>query len=71
MILFLEQSVLAVEEHVLTLAGQEVQLTDLPEAYDLRSDGYITSVKEQRGGTCWTHGTMAAIESNLLITGMW
>jgi len=47
---------------------------DPPAQFDLREyegENFVTSVKNQQGGTCWTHGTIAAIESNMLMTDAW
>ncbi|MCK4830056.1 hypothetical protein KA005_80800, partial [bacterium] len=49
-------------------------INDPPTYFDLRNvngDNYVTSVRYQFGGSCWCHATMAAIESNLLMTETW
>ncbi len=41
---------------------------NIPEKYDMRNTGLLTPVRDQNPyGTCWTHASMIACESNYLI----
>lgn len=42
-----------------------------PSSFDLRDSNLVTTVKSQKSGTCWCHGTMSGVEGELLRNGNW
>ncbi len=42
----------------------------LPESYDSRDYGYISPVKSQQGGTCWTHAATGCMEASYIKQGL-
>lgn len=64
----LEDAALENASVVLYTAGAEDYA--LPESYDARDYGYITSVKNQQSGTCWAHAATACLEASYLKQGL-
>ena len=72
MLLFIGTNIFSAEEYISLTNGSNVEkISQLPETFDLRDyegKNFVTSVKHQNGGTCWTFGTVSSIESNLMMT---
>lgn len=61
-------------EQVLPVAGKSAtrkQAADLPESYDSRENGWVTSIKDQGlTGACWAFGALKALEANSIKNGI-
>ena len=50
-----------------TREGAAKRNVSLPSRYDSRDYGYVTDVRNQNPyGSCWAHGAMASVESNMI-----
>lgn len=52
-------------------AIEDYVYNNLPSKYSSKAEGFCSPVKNQIGGTCWAHSSMAAFESKLLKEGLY
>lgn len=66
--------ILTISGAIIISSGAVRAAEEIPGVFDLRNaagKNFVSTVKTQTGGTCWTHATAAALESNLMMTGEW